>query len=220
MRKFVAAMGTLALAGCAGMSKEECLTADWRAIGYEDGARGSTVGAISGRRARCAKKAGVTADMNLYLAGREEGLSHFCTPASGFDLGARGGRYLGVCAFHDEHAFLSQFDRGHYLYMLRSDVTATSKAFQAAEQELAAVEDDIAQVELALVAPGAKLPERIELLAELKHLHEHRDHLKDDLPVLDRDRRDAALVLADYEDELAAEGRLARGVTAPMNASY
>lgn len=64
------------LAGCAGgMSKDECLYADWRAIGFEDGSRRGPAGAVSSRRTACANKAGVTADMRAYLAGREEGLN-------------------------------------------------------------------------------------------------------------------------------------------------
>jgi len=32
-----AALATLVMSGCASMSSDECMTADWTAIGYEDG---------------------------------------------------------------------------------------------------------------------------------------------------------------------------------------
>ncbi|MCA8888951.1 MAG: DUF2799 domain-containing protein, partial [Parvularculaceae bacterium] len=73
------------------MSKEECRLADWQAIGYEDGARGAPVSAISARREICAKKANVAPDMDAYLVGRAQGLEIFCRPSNGFELGARGG---------------------------------------------------------------------------------------------------------------------------------
>ena len=49
-----------AIAGCSTMSADECVTADWRTIGYEDGAAGREVSAISRHRKACAKH-GVTA---------------------------------------------------------------------------------------------------------------------------------------------------------------
>ncbi len=43
------------LAGCAsGMDSAECVTADWRAIGYEDGSQGRGTGAFAARRKACA----------------------------------------------------------------------------------------------------------------------------------------------------------------------
>ena len=47
MRRIALLLFSLLLAGCAGgMSKKECLYADWRAIGYEDGAQGRDASAI------------------------------------------------------------------------------------------------------------------------------------------------------------------------------
>ena len=109
----------LALGGCAGgMSKEECLYADWQAIGYEDGARGAPANAVSSRRQACANKAGVTADMSAYLAGRDQGLQEYCRPANAFSIGARGAHYYGVCTGPDGDEFAAAFQSGHQLYAL------------------------------------------------------------------------------------------------------
>ena len=44
------------LAGCStGMGKDECLVADWRTIGYEDGLHGYTADRIGAHRVACAK---------------------------------------------------------------------------------------------------------------------------------------------------------------------
>ena len=40
MRWMLLAVLLTALGGCAGMGADECRTADWRAIGYEDGVQG------------------------------------------------------------------------------------------------------------------------------------------------------------------------------------
>ena len=56
--KFGLIFATIAIAGlsgCATMSGDECLTSDWNAIGYEDGARGYTADRIGKHRKACAK---------------------------------------------------------------------------------------------------------------------------------------------------------------------
>lgn len=132
MRLIVVFVALFALAGCAsGMSKDECLYADWRAIGYEDGAAGRSATAVSPRRVACAKKAGVTPDMEAYLAGRDDGLEQFCRPANGFDIGARGVRYTGVCQGSSEGAFVAAYEKGLTLHGLISNFDAASQRSRA-----------------------------------------------------------------------------------------
>ena len=129
MRKVFSIFLFIAVTGCAsGMSKEECLYADWRAIGYEDGAAGRDAAAIGSRRVACADKAKVTTDMEAYLRGREHGLWQFCRPANGFDYGARGGRYAGACQGRDEGLFVAAYEKGLKLYGLTSSYEAASRA--------------------------------------------------------------------------------------------
>src|SRR5215468_2471108 len=85
------------LAGCASMSKDECLAVDWRTIGYEDGVEGRSGDRIAEHRKACAKY-GVRADLDLYQQGRNQGLREFCQPVNGYRLGVRGGTYYGVCS--------------------------------------------------------------------------------------------------------------------------
>ena len=80
MRLLAMISALLVLSGCASMSAEECLTADWQAIGYEDGARGAPVSAVTPRRQACAKTAGVQVDMTAYMTGRDMGLVEFLPP--------------------------------------------------------------------------------------------------------------------------------------------
>ena len=48
-------LGLVGLVGCAGMSASECQLADWEAVGYEDGARGSSSDQFGTHRKNCAK---------------------------------------------------------------------------------------------------------------------------------------------------------------------
>ncbi len=94
---FILIAQSLTLAACAnGMNSAECVTADWRAIGYEDGAQGRGTGSFGARRKACAEH-GVTPDFQAYMAGRYKGLAQFCRPQNGYRLGTKGYRYTGVC---------------------------------------------------------------------------------------------------------------------------
>ncbi len=215
----VCAAAMLAAAGCASMSREECVTADWRAIGYEDGAAGLPVSAVSGRRQACANKAGVTVDMAAYTDGRSEGLGLYCQPSNGYAVGTRGGAYRGVCTGPGEHAFLAAYETGRQLYGLQSAVTSIGGQIRQAQYDLRDVESQIAETEVALVSPGHDAHERLVLLAELKTLSEEKGNIETALVALHRDHERAQLDLADYRDDLAYNGGW-RGASGSTEAQY
>lgn len=220
MRSVVLASLLFASAGCAGgMSKEECLYADWRAIGYEDGAQGRNASAIGSRRVACADKAQVTPDMEAYLAGRERGLDQFCRPANGFDYGSRGYSYTGACVSRDEAAFVAAYDKGLTLHGLVVNYDATSRALANAHADLDNIDHQIAHAQAALVNPATPHPERLDHLAELKTLYTRRDKVRDAIPNLARDVDIAEAELEDYRDEMA-DRDFARGALRATDASY
>jgi hypothetical protein len=195
------------LAGCAtGMSKSECLVADWRAIGYEDGAAGREVGAVSPRRSACAKKAQVAVDMDAYLEGRAAGLAEFCRPASGYDWGARGGRYAGQCQGRDESLFVAAYEKGARLYGLVVERNAAESALNSAEHRLAEVDRAIAFHEAALISPATPHLERIEHLAAIKAAREDRDRARDENSWRADALARAEDALEDYRMRLADNG--------------
>lgn len=202
------------------MSKDECLYADWSAIGYEDGAAGRPVSAVSPRRAACANKAGVTVDMTAYNAGREEGLYLYCRPSNGYAVGARGGRYYGVCANDDEEDFLMAYEMGRRLYSLEQNVAAAAGRVRQAQQDLHNTEHHIAATQAALVSPSTPMADRPALLLEMKELYDDKEEIEHALPALDRDLARAEAALADYEDHLAFNGPLLQPAYEPRNARY
>lgn len=220
MRRFALLAGVVLVSGCASMSKEECLYADWGAIGYEDGAAGRPVSAVSPRRQACAKKAGVTVDMAAYRAGREEGLALYCEPANGYAVGANGGRYYGVCSGRREDAFLAAYETGRRLYQLESAVAGLEADIRQAQIDLNNVEHHIARTESALISPATPHVDRLELLAELKHLSEEKGNVETALIALSRDHARAEYELAAYRDELAYNDFYTRGALSPTRAGY
>lgn len=201
MRAFFLFLAPLALAACAsGMSKKQCLYADWRAIGYEDGASGRDASAIASRREACADNAGVTPDMEAYLDGREAGLDQFCRPANGFDVGAHGGRYAGACAGRNETAFVASYEKGLALHGYVSRLGAARGALADAHADLDRIVHEIAANEAAIVSPATPHLARIDHLAALKHLTEERGKVR-------AATRNLALDVDAAEDDLAAYQR-------------
>ncbi|HXH64231.1 MAG TPA: DUF2799 domain-containing protein, partial [Mariprofundaceae bacterium] len=99
------------LAGCATMSKKECETADWRSLGYSDGARGIYYSNLEKRRDSCSKY-NIVPDDSAYMNGWGEGIRRYCTPDTGFQVGSAGQPYNNICPPDVEPAFLSGWQQG------------------------------------------------------------------------------------------------------------
>jgi len=86
----------LLLAACSSMSRDECLTADWETVGYEDGASGQPRQRIGDHRKACAGH-GVTPDRAAYDRGYEDGIASFCSHNRGLQAARQGQRSASVC---------------------------------------------------------------------------------------------------------------------------
>ena len=168
---------SVGLSGCATMSGDECMTSDWSAIGYEDGARGYTTDRFGQHRKACAKH-GVTPDFAAYQNGRDQGLVEFCQPHRGFSVGSNGGSYNGVCGVNQEADFLDAYNAGYHLYTLRSNVNRANSAIHSKENELERIEKHLVSNGVALIASETTSEEKILLLAEMRNLAERTGKLQ------------------------------------------
>ena len=125
----------LIAAGCASLDKDECRTADWRAIGLEDGVQGRTLDRLGDHRKACAKH-GVTPDTDRYIAGRTEGLATYCTPDNGYRVGRTGETYRGVCPELSIPAFAAAYNRGHELYTLHARLSSVEREIASIKEAL------------------------------------------------------------------------------------
>jgi len=194
-----------ALSGCASMSSEECANSDWAAIGYEDGSRGYTTDRFGSRRKACAKH-GVTADFKAYQEGREEGLVEFCQPSRGYNLGASGGTYYGVCDVAMEEEFLDAYRVGAQLHSLRSNVNSANSRIYSKEAELKRIKEKIRAKEAELISEDVTVQDRVLLLADLKELSERTGELEAEIEKLVADKARYEYELRDYEQTVAAYG--------------
>ena len=193
------------LGGCASMSGDECATSDWSAVGYEDGSRGYTSEQFGNRRKACAKH-GITADFQAYQHGREQGLVEYCQPSRGYNLGASGARYNGVCAVDLEPEFLDAYRSGYQLHSLRSNVNAASAQIYTKESELESIKKEIRYKEAALISAETTTEDRILYLVDLKDLSERTGQLEEEIQNLIADRARHEQELYHYEQTVAAYG--------------
>ena len=157
------------IAGCSTMNADECVTADWRTIGYEDGSAGREVSAISRHRKACAKH-GVTANFDAYEQGHHEGLREFCRPVNGYQLGRKGAAYNGVCPRESEDEFIAAYDDGYEHYKLEKDIQDIERDLRRVDKDLKRSYEDLEHLEADLVADGISSAERSRLLDETKEL--------------------------------------------------
>ncbi len=204
MRRILATMLLLALGACAGggMDSAECATADWRAIGYEDGAQGHSPDYFGHRRKACAEH-GVTANFDAYLAGRAEGLAHFCRSQNGYRLGTRGYRYSGVCPAGLEGAFLAAHADGYGLYERQAALKSIGKQLHYSKARAKEIEFLLAQKTALLISAEVEVIERAAMAIELKQLAQEKVEVEQSLHQLEYDYAAAEREYQDYRGRIA-----------------
>jgi hypothetical protein len=193
------------MSGCASMNADQCAMSDWHAVGYEDGSRGYTSDRFGQYRKACAKHS-VAPDFQAYQVGRKEGLVEYCQPSRGFNLGAAGGRYNGVCDVAMEEEFLDAYRVGSQLYTLRSNVNRVNGAITSREQRIAENVETIAAKQATLIAADTTVEDRVLILADLKRLSEEQGELEAEIEQLIDERARHETELADYQTTVAAHG--------------
>lgn len=192
--------GVSLLTSCASLSPEECLAADWRAIGYEDGLVGSA-GRLAAHRKACAKVS-VTPDLDEYERGRTEGVRRFCIPTNGFEAGRQGRQYEGVCPSDLESAFLEAFEDGRALYALEQIVDDIEDRIDDIERDIEQDEDAIRDLERELVDNPGDANNRQRLVDDIRRKSRDTEAHRIELVVLNRDLVAAERDLDDYLDFL------------------
>lgn len=161
------------LGGCSskGMDKAECVTADWRAIGYEDGSKGYRSDTFGRHRKACASHR-VTANFDTYLTGHAEGLKIFCRPQNGYNVGVRGYRYSGVCPPHLEAAFVKSHSTGFGLYQRRTSLNNIGKRLAQSKGRSKKIEKLVVRKTTLLASSNISITKRTNIAVEIKQLSE------------------------------------------------
>jgi hypothetical protein len=183
MRNFLAALSVLmlcAVSGCATLNKTECVNADWRIIGMEDGTNGRLQSYIGRHRSACAKF-NIVPDLDAYQQGYSEGIGRYCTESNGFESGKRGAVYNGVCPSNLESLFLDGYDYGRRFYTERQKIKHLSSAIRSQKKKVENMKEDILEKEKLLISVRPSPAERIVLLAQIKEMYENVGNLEADI---------------------------------------
>ncbi|MBD3618513.1 MAG: DUF2799 domain-containing protein [Chromatiales bacterium] len=168
------------LAGCATLNEAECRSADWQAIGYEDGVAGRPATRLAAHRKACAKH-DVQPDLAAYTAGRDAGLQRYCQPHSGYWAGLEGAAYHGVCPAPLRDAFLPAYAYGREIHVLEADARGEQGALDRLYREAQDLDERIAHHEALLIAPGLRPHERADILIEIKSLVRNQRAIEADM---------------------------------------
>ncbi len=186
----------LVVAGCSTtLNKAECRNADWRTIGYEDGARGASAARIGQHREACADH-GIVPDLTAYRQGRDEGLRQYCRAQNGFRLGEKGAAYAGVCPADVEPEFQAAYEAGKRLHDASSRVRYTQSRIRNKELQLAQIKRDRQSRQVKLVSPGVSPAPRAELLAETLEAARDQGTIEQEIEELKMD-------LVEHQEQLA-----------------
>jgi hypothetical protein len=121
---FVFALTAVLLSACAALSPQQCATADWYALGTQDGSRGRPDGAADYLQA--CSKAGFGVDLPRYRSGRTDGLQNYCQLGNAIREGLAGNSYNGVCPL----AVDGNFRQAHAVAKRETDAKRTLQRLQ------------------------------------------------------------------------------------------
>jgi hypothetical protein len=152
----------LVLSGCATLNEEECLTADWYQIGYEDGARGYPDTRIASHREACAKH-GIAPQFRDYQDGHDEGVLSFCTQRNGFVQGQKGYQYSGICPPSVERDFLDAYQAGREIYTVRSAISGLEGEQRRNENKIEQLQKSLIDAEALMFAATTPEEERRDI---------------------------------------------------------
>ncbi len=160
---------SLFLISCATLNKDECRTANWKLIGFEDGSNGYNSSRIGQHRKACAEY-GISPNLDLYNQGHAEGLHKYCIPANAYNLGKRGSSYQGNCAGYNEAGFISAYNQGIKLYRANKSLNQQQKLLEKKQHELTLLKEDIHLKEQLIVGGKQSKSQIVLLLIEVKEL--------------------------------------------------
>lgn len=160
---------TLALGGCATLNEDECVTADWRTIGFEDGREGRLTSYVGAHREACAEH-GVTPNLDAYLTGHAQGITEHCQPENGFQLGLHGRAYRGECPAGLEAAFVARHADGYVLYERRVEIDELRREIDRRLEEEDRFRQTIFEKRAALADYETSRRQRRAIRAEIEEL--------------------------------------------------
>ena len=182
---FAALLSLGTLSACATMTDDECRTADWRAVGEADGARGYNPTERFAAHVKSCRSADIVPDQALWHDGYRLGLVRYCTPLNGLAEGEAGRAYHKVCPAPAESGFLRGYLLGNKAHDLRSEISSTESNIDWKEREI----DELTE-KLKLVDAHQRREIRADIAdreRDIRRLHYDIGRAESDLGRIERD---------------------------------
>ncbi|MES2106873.1 MAG: DUF2799 domain-containing protein [Pseudomonadota bacterium] len=165
------------MAGCASLSKDQCLNGNWQQIGFADGTRGLPPDQLN-EHAKACSEYGVQTNFEQYMLGRSRGLINYCQPQNAFNIGRAGqGENMAACPPNMQDAFLFEFRRGgeinqmeSELEALRSRISANNSRIYRNDGRISDIRNELRRTDLSNEARNALLNEFNRLVDEKNFL--------------------------------------------------
>ncbi len=183
-RLLIPILFSLLISGCAAMDKSECLNAQWRSVGYEDGTKGYDASRIGEYRKSCAEY-NVLPNLEEYMQGRQQGLTQWCTPSNGYYQGTRGAIYNGICPEALESDFELAMSEGKAVYDYQKTIHNQESLRKRLYREYSALDEQISSMEADLVSDQVTPRRRRILLNDIRAAERDRDLLRFDITKAD-----------------------------------
>ncbi len=187
-KKITLAAVLLLLAGCATMNEDECRSADWYSVGFEDGAHGRAINYIGNHREACAEY-GISPQAGRYQDGWNEGIRRYCTPRNGYQAGMSGRSSAVQCPSDMAREFAAAYRYGKQIYLLNRDISAIDHDMRAQQSELEKVQQELAQIEKQMMGASRHDREQERMHVRLRQLYRQEADLQAQLAALDRANR-------------------------------
>ena len=174
---------TCAVSGCATMSPEECLQANWEEVGYNDAVEGYPVSRSSEHREACAST-GVQVDFELYRNGHALGLPYYCTRETGFETADHGGDFATQCRRETFPNYLVGYSEGLDVFALKTEMREIEIQIAEKSDQAEALLMQIGQLRTARDNPELSTDARREARYQLTQLESLYSTLNQDIAEL------------------------------------
>ena len=166
----------LGMAGCSTLNREDCLSADWQLIGFNDGVEGRDAGRLEQHRDACSDY-GVVPQIEPYLQGYNRGVRRYCTAINGYNE-ARAGKALNpVCSGELQWPFVRGFELGAQAHQQAARLERATRELNRLTSEQRSDVRERHDKREQLIVEGISIDTRAFLLSEIDEL-EHDIRLR------------------------------------------
>lgn len=125
---------TTLLNGCAIMSKDDCLSANWPLIGQHDGISGA--GSLMQKRGEACAKHKILIDRDQYTDGYKKGLKTYCNPQAVFDYALQGKGNYQSCPLEMHNELRPYYNVANNYYQAKKGLDSVEKNIASARSSL------------------------------------------------------------------------------------